>query len=255
MNRSQQVKKIIGEAIAERGFEFAGNFKDGYVHGWSFKRSDGDLIQYITIPIIDDVIRLGLSTNAPGQRDVFAHRLIESDFSSYNNGLVFDNDTEFKQILELYRDIILEKSPEVFERISKPSSEAAPRKETYLKLYQDHNALNAEYRAKYGLEETKSTMTLIKKLSETILATTDKKFSEVEDMLVGLAAVYSDQFILKCSGEWEWNDKFNSCIIDKIHGNRCVNPLVRMINYWKSQREDLNILLDSFKKTPSDIID
>lgn len=255
MNRSQQIKKIIGEAIVERGFEFAGNFKDGYVHGWSFKRRDGDLVQYITIPVISDVIRLELSTNAYGQREVFAHTLIESDFSDYDHGLVFDGDKEFKEILELYRDIILEKSPEVFERISKPASEAAPRKETHLKLYNDHDALNAEYRAKYGLEETESTMTLIKKLSETILATTDKKFSEVEEMLVGLAAVYADQLILKCGGEWQWNEEFNTCTIKKVNGIRSANPLLRMITYWENKEEDLDVLLNYFKTRPSDIID
>lgn len=78
------------------------------------------------------------------------------------------------------------------------------------------------------------------------------EFAEVEEMLVGLAAVYGNQIIKKCGGEWEWDDNFNSCMIIDIWGRKSANPLNEVIFYWRMKREDLNHFLNPFKRFSGD---
>ena len=45
MNKSQQVKKIIGSAIEEHGFEYKGYDRDEYVSFYSFEKKDGVVLE------------------------------------------------------------------------------------------------------------------------------------------------------------------------------------------------------------------
>lgn len=260
MSRAQMIKKIIGEAIQEYGFEYT-HSKDGYAHIYTFLRKKEDLEQRIWIDIEDtvtmgNVISMSFMTNAYGQKEVHASNLIESDFKGDDEGLVFKDDEELKQILYHFKEIILQKGFDILEEISKPTTEARPKRETHWKLYQEHEALNEEYRKGYGLEETESTVKLIRKISDIILENKDKEFAEVEEMLIGLAAVYSDQLIRKCGGEWKWNDNFGTGVIKYINGRDTVNPLATVIDYWKRRKDDYDYwFINDFKKTASDVID
>lgn len=247
MSRAQLIKKIIGEAIQESGFEYMGYTRDEFVSDYSFKRTNGDLIHYISIAIIDDEIRLEFSTNAYGQDEVYASDMIESDFEGDNEGLVFEDDKELEQILYHFKDIILKKGFDVLDSISKPTTEERPTREAAWKLYQEHDALNEEYRKKYGLEETDTTK-LIQKISDIILENKDKQFKEVEELLIGLAAVYANQLISRCGGEWEWRDDFGSCMVVHIHKDQGENPLLTVFWYWKEGEEDFDCFLGNFKK-------
>ena len=198
MNRAQQIKKIIGEAIKDRSFEYTGYTRDEFVHDYSFKRVDGELIQYISIAVIDDEVRLEFSTNAYGQEEVYASDLIESDFDGDDEGLAFENDEEFKAILHHFKEIILQKGFEILDSISKPTTDVRPTREAHWKVFQEHEALNKEYREKYGITET-DTVTVLTKISGIIHDNLDKPFKEVEELLIGLAAVYGCQLIDRCA--------------------------------------------------------
>ncbi len=259
MNRSKWIKEIIGGAIKEHGFEYEGGGKDEYIFIYSFQRRKGDLRQYISIAVKDNKADLTFSTNAYGQKEVHGSGLMESNFEmeSDNRYIAWKDAEEFKQVLYHFREIILKKGMDVLEEISRPTTEVRPKKETHWKLYQEHEALNEEYRKKYGLENIESTKELMQKISDIIVGSRDKEFTEVEEMLIGLAAVFGDQLVIKCGGEWFWNPEVNTCTIKSMNGIRILlteNPLARIINYWKCKSVDPNILINSFKKTAYDII-
>lgn len=245
MNRSQQVKKIIGEVIKDHGFEYKGYDRDEYVSFYSFEKKDGDLEQYITIVVSGGKLRLELSTNAYGQKDVRASALIDSKFKGGNDGLVFESDEDFKEILAHFRDIILQKGFEILDSISVPTSDEIPTRVTETKLFNEHEALNKEYREKYSITETATTK-VIKKISDIILENKDKPFKEVEELLIGLAAVYGCQMVKKCGGHWEFDDESASCMIEEKL--ECERPLLTMIWYWKNREEYLDILLQEFRE-------
>ena len=127
------IKKIIGEAIHEYGFEYRYS-RDGYAHIYTFLRKKEDLEQRIWIDIEDtvtmgNVISMSFMTNAYGQKEVHASNLIESDFKGDDERLVFEDDEKLKQILYHLKEIILQKGFDILEEISKPTTEARPTKQ------------------------------------------------------------------------------------------------------------------------------
>ncbi len=252
MNKKKWIKEIIGEMVETRGFDYKGHEVDGFLEGYSFERKEGDLRQYISITIRDGM-RMMLNTNAYRQEWVSLTELTKPKFDFDLGGFIdYRNEEEFKEILYYFRDVLVEKGFDVLEEKSKPTTEVRPKKETYWKLYTEHEKLNKEYCAKYGLDETGSVRKLMKKISDIILKTRKQKFLEVEEMLVGLAAVYGSRLITKREGEWEWDEVHCSCIIcdmwcDRYKGGSA-NPLVEMIDYWENGKEDIDRLLQDFKQ-------
>ena len=64
MNRSQQIKKIIGGAIADCGFEYIGYTRMEYVHDYSFKRKVKENEQHISVDISGNEVSLLFMTDA-----------------------------------------------------------------------------------------------------------------------------------------------------------------------------------------------
>ena len=256
MDKEKIIKEIIGEAVQEYGFDQFVHDVDGYIELYDFERKDGDLKQYIIMTVSIDEIRLQFMTNAYGQFAVEASNLIPSDFDVNTLGFIkFGNEEEFKKILYHFRDIILQKGFAILEEISKPTTEARPRKETYWKVFTENKELDEKYRKMYGLENTEFTRKMMQKISDIILSTKDQEFKEVEEMLVGLAAVYGNQIIRKCGGEWKWKHIAESCVVDKVFGDHHrANPLSQIIFYWDRKKEDINYLLGPFKKYPYDTV-
>ena len=83
------------------------------------------------------------------------------------------------------------------------------------KLYEEHEELNRKYRKLYGMEDTEFTAKLIWRMSQVILEMQDEEFADVEETLIGLAAVYGDQLVRKCGGEWELSE-VGTCMITGI---------------------------------------
>lgn len=255
MNKAKWVKKIIGEAVEQYGFEYIGYSRDGSIGDYTFERRDGDLLQFIMMTTRGNEIRLEFRTNAYGRFGVEASNLIESRFAhGYENFLWFQNEDEYKEILYHFRNIILQKGLTILEEESKPTTEIRPKKETYWELYTEHERLNKEYREKFGLEETESSRKLMQKISDIILETKEQQLSEVEEMLVGLAAVYGDQIIRKQGGEYTWNEDYHTCIIREMQGGSSASPLVDVIWYWGNKEEDMDYFLQAFQRLPGDLV-
>ena len=253
INKEKWIKKIIGEIVEKRGFKYTGHSKDGYVHGYSFECTKDDLRQDIYITVISNTVRMQLNTNAYGQIWVNVCKLMESNLEPDVSGFIeFQDEDKFKEILYSFGEILIQKGFDVLEEKSKPTTEIRPKKETYWKLYVEHDELNREYRQRYGLEDTGSSLKCMQKISDIILGTTDQEFAEVEEMLIGLAAVYGDQIIQKMGGEWVWSKVHNSSGIKKNRGYE--NPLVDMIFYWRRGKEDIDDLIQAFKKGPFDVV-
>lgn len=254
-NQEKWIKKIVGEVVEERGFVYTGHHRDGYVHGYSFKCTKGDLRKDIDITVIGNTIRMELNTNAYGQIWVNVCDLMESNLEPDITGfLEFKREDEFKEILHSFCEILIQRGFAVLEEKSKPTTEARPKKETDWKLYMEHDELNREYRKKYNLENTESSLKCMQRISDIILETTDREFAEVEEMLIGLAAVYGDQLIQKMGGKWVWSEANDSSGIGEIKNGGYANPLTDIIFYWRRGKEDIDTLTWTFKNDPFDVV-
>ena len=189
--KEKWIKKIIGEVVAEREFVYTGHSRDGYVHGYSFECTKGDLRQDIHITVIGNTIRMQLNTNAYGQIWVNVCDLMELYLKPDAKGFVeFKDEDEYKEILHSFCEIPIQKGFAVLEEKSKSTTEVRPKKETYWKLYTEHDELNREYRKKYDLEDTESSLKCMKRISDIILETTDREFAEVENIPLYRHAIF-----------------------------------------------------------------
>ena len=267
MNKAKWIKKIIGEAVEEKGFSYTGCSKDGCNVGYDFKRKiegedeDDEITQTIDIFVSPHFIsgcdiRLTFCTTAYGFPYREVTNLIPSGLKKgyVDEFLHFENEEELKQILQHFRRIIVEKGEEVFREISKHSTEARPKKKTERKQYEEHEELNRKYRVLYNIEDTEFTAKLIRRMSQVILEMQDEEFADVEETLIGLAAVYGDQLVRKCGGEWELTEN-NTCMIEGLQGGSLgMNPLNTIICYWRNKRDDYGVLLSWFKRYPGDTV-
>lgn len=244
MDKNKLMQQIIGEMVKDHGFEFERHIGDIHAEEYVYRREKGEVCQFIVIDVSEMGLRLELGTDAYGWEDYWfmATGMIECPFTIEEGDFIqFETEEKFKEILYYFRKVLLEKGFEYLEEMSIPVTEVRPKKWTFQKLYIEHEALNREYRKKYDLEEMESSRELVQRISDIILATADREFSEVEEMLVGLAAVYGDEILRKCGGEYEWIEDCSMCILCTERGSFC--PLVSMISYWGEKREDVNQLL------------
>ncbi len=97
--------------------------------------------------------RMIFHTNAYGQKEVYVHRLVPSGYKGMNGFWEWTKEEEFIRIMELFREIILERGLETLEKISMPTTEERPKPETEKRLYERRESLNKEYRKRLGLKE------------------------------------------------------------------------------------------------------
>jgi hypothetical protein len=255
MNKIKEIKKIIGYAVAPYGFSVDFSDRNEGVH---FIRERGDLKQIINIQIVHSkFLALKFNTNAYQQRTIDGSEFSpekKSDFLYPGIPIPaewwqWNNDAEFIDILNTFKNIILEHGLKALEEISVPSTEIRPTIQADWELYQNHKELNRNYRITLGIENESSTRKVVEKIHEVILKTRNQDFKEVEPMLIGLAAVYGEELIARRGGEWQWREDFDKiCWIDKMHeGVGGTYPLNDIIGYWREGMNDIEFFLNKFR--------
>lgn len=118
--------------------------------------------------------------------------------------------------------------------------------------------MNQKYRKLYELEDTEFTAKLIRRIVKLIMENQDKQFEEVKELLIGLAAVYGSQLVLKGNGRWEWQEGLVShCWVKGIEGGHNTIPLDALAFCWKNKRDEatnVRELLHKFPKGPYGVV-
>lgn len=264
MNRAKIVKKIIGNSVERYEFYYEGASRDGNGTDYTFakrKESEYEIDQSIWISVFNNYngswdIRLTFI----GREHIEGCSLIESKFQkgTFHDSLRFQSEEELEQILYLFRKIIEEKGEKIFS-VSKRSPEEILeiQKKQYMhqRLYQERETLNATYRKLYGLENTEFTAKLIRTMCCLIRKRQGESFEDVEEFLLGMAAVYGDQLIRRRGGEWVWEDDTKTSIV-KGEGEYPykIIPLWKIKFCWERKEDTYLLLLNDFKKYPTETV-
>lgn len=97
-----------------------------------------------------------------------------------------------------------------------------------------------EYQEKLGTKDKKpeDIIEIIYAAMEQIL---DEPFAKVEDMLVGIAALYGHTICWGDKGEWCWSQESKQCVIKKILGTRVKEYILSVVyntwDYWRKHRQ------------------
>ncbi|MBD5456627.1 MAG: hypothetical protein HDR23_09240, partial [Lachnospiraceae bacterium] len=147
------------------------------------------------------------------------------------------NEEELRQILEQYKEWIIKYGLSFLDEISKPTTEARPKPETSLYLYQNHEEIYERYQKKWQLTDGKETIHILKEKMETLF---DKDFAEIEQTLIEYAAVYGHAMCIGGEGEWVWEKITNTCVLINAGGVKCeYDPLKDVISSYGSKSDVL----------------
>jgi len=233
MQRTRIVEEVIGTAIEQYGFKLS--LVDRKL--WVYLKETGELKQEIAIQLFSkDSIRLSFETNAFGHRTVYGSSLVREGepkgdiFDAYR----FNNEEGFKGLIEFFKTIIFNYGFAVLEKMSVPTTEVRPTKETNRYLFENHDDLNKRHRVMLGIDENTTHDTVFMTVQDYITQTQGQTFEDVKETLIGLAAVAGSVLVEISGGDWVWDSNSNICWVSNKakYPTRCC-PLVIIIDYWR----------------------
>ncbi|MEY8265198.1 hypothetical protein AALA79_02280 [Lachnospiraceae bacterium 64-25] len=234
------IKKIIqeelGKTLEEHGFKFT----KAEPCFWPYEKEKDGIHQEILVArdrYEKGYIKMIFSTSAYGQRPKEFRDFVPEEGAKKWDYWGYENEEELRQILREFKRLILAYGFDFIEEISKPATDAIPTEKANRYLLEHHQNLYIEYqeKLKVGSKEAKEAITTIDEKLKEIL---DEPFNQVENTLIGLAALYGHIISWINRGEWIWDEKEKACSIDRILGTKeDMQPLNVMILVWDYMRK------------------
>lgn len=226
MERKKIVKEILGTELEKLGFAYE---KGSYV-----RRKNGikQCIEVGEERFAKKHAKMYFYANAYGQKPVeledFVPGILQESWK-------YETDEEYRAIIQQFKEWTFTYGLEQLEKMSIPTTEERPKPETNRYLYEHHEELNREYLKKMGMEGAEAPDVLFA-LQDEMEKLQGLLFKEVEQTLVGLAAVYGHCMCLLGKGTWYWNEEHQSCLIDNVGESGILEyPLSRMINSYHTK--------------------
>ncbi len=223
MERKKIVKEILGTELEKLGFVYE---KGSYI-----RRKNGikQCIEVGEERYARKRAKMYFYTNAYGQKPVeledFVPGILQESWE-------YETDEEYRAIIQQFKEWTLTYGLEQLEKMSIPTTEERPKPETNRYLYEHHEGLNREYLKKMGMEGAEAPDVLFA-LQDEMEKLRGLPFKEVEQTLVGLAAVYGHCICLCGNGAWHWFEEIRSCMISDIGEEGILrSPLQNMISSY-----------------------
>lgn len=224
MKYKKIIQEIIGTELEKQGFTYVPNTS------WSYERVKDQVWQNISVVrerYCKGYIRMVFMTNANGQKPKGLDDFVPDQLPEYWH---YETEEELRKIIEQFKDWTLTYGLKELEKMSVPTTEARPKPETNRYLYEHHRGLYKEYK------ESDSWEAVVKAIQDKIEETWDQPFSEVEEILIGLAALYAYALNRGAEGEWGWDEKMNLCGIHHVLGTYAsIYPLLAIISAWSNK--------------------
>jgi len=238
------VQKVIGEAVKPIGFELESCDRET----WVYVKEEGDIKKNIMIHLLQKgKMKLYFSTNAYGHKSVDGASLEKGGEKKGDSlGIYhFSNEQEFIETLECFRKIIFDYGLSELERMSAPTTEVRPTRETNLFLYENHAELNKQYREKLNIDDNMTHQEIFKIIQDYLVDTQGVEFEDVKRDLIGLAAVAGYVYLDACNGAWQWdNDK--CWITNREKYPKDAYPLGIIIDHWRDGATYAREMLDNY---------
>lgn len=219
MKKYLMIKRTIGDAISKHGFKYVG----ADANSWTFLREAEGVKQYIRIEQsrwFHDQAQLVLVTDAYG--------IIPKTIDSGS----FDNETEFIQLMEKFKETLLNEGFKVLEELSVPITTIYPTIDLYKELYQNHMELAKACKEKYQINDEESE-NVLNNLIEILDTIEIKDFECRKRDFLMIAAYIGENIIIKeCGGYWERTD-YNTCVISDVKNKYCSNILNDILHFWR----------------------
>ena len=248
------IKKIIqeelGKTLEEHGFKFT----KAESCFWPYEKEKDGIHQEILVArdrYEKGYIKMIFSTSAYGQQPKEFRDFVPEEGAKKWDYWGYENEEELREVLREFKRLILAYGFDFIEEISKPATDAVPTEAANRYLLEHHHNLYIEYQEKLKVEgkEVEETIFIIYNKLKEIL---DEPFEQVENILMGLAALYGHVISWTNRGEWVWEEKRRACRVEKILETvMWVRPLNLIIETWDWMRKhkdtESKILYDKYK--------
>ena len=236
------IKKIIQEELGQELENIGFHYVSGERLFWPYEREKDGIRQEIMIArdrYERRYIRVIFETNAYGQRPKEFRHFVPEEGAKHWEFWGFENEEELREILREFKRLIFTYGLDFLETISKPATDAVPTREKQRYLYEHHKELCQKYQKELGTEG-KSAEEVIGILTQKMEEILDKPYAEVEDVLMGLAALYGHTICWGDNGEWVWNEEMGVCRLAKILGTTTNQYILDQVigewDYWRKHR-------------------
>jgi hypothetical protein len=135
------------------------------------------------------------------------------------------------------------------EKISIPTTEVRPTKETDYYLYKNHEKLNIKYRDILRIDESKTAEDIFIVIQNYMLETQGQPFIAIRESLIGIAAIVGTVYVDVSNGCWQWDIENNICwVANREKYPKKLYPLSTVIICWREKVElTLTILKNEYK--------
>ena len=236
------IKKVIqeelGKVLEEQGFKFT----KAEPCFWPYEREKDGVHQEIMVArdrYEKGYIKVIFATNAYGQRPKEFRDFVPEEGAKKWDYWGYGNEEELREVLREFKRLILEYGLDFIEEISKPATDAIPTEKSNRYLLQHHQELCKEYQKRLDVEG-KEAKEVINKIYQKLEKILDEPFSQIEDILIGLAALYGHAICWGDKGKWIWDEQRRGCCIEKILETRedmLMLPLNLIIEVWDYMRK------------------
>lgn len=197
-----KMKKIIHEELGQELENIGFHYVSGERLFWPYEREKDGIKQEIMV--VRDryekgYIKVIFHTNAYMQRPREFCDFVPEEGAKHWDFWGFDNEEELREVLKEFKRLIFTYGLDFLETISKPATEEV-----------------------IGI--------IYKKMEEILV----KPYTEVEDLLMGLAALYGDAIYWENRENWIWSEEEHNCQIEHV--------LDTLVN-----QRVLNLILGEFK--------
>ena len=239
MNMKKIIQEELGQELENIGFHYV----SGERLFWPYEREKDGIRQEIMIArdrYERRYIRVIFETNAYGQRPKEFRHFVPEEGAKRWEFWGFENEEELREILREFKRLIFTHGLDFLETISKPATDAVPTREKQRYLYEHYQELSEKYQKELGTEG-KSAVEVIGILTQKIEELLDKPYAEVEDVLMGLAALYGHTICWGDRGKLAWNEQMGVCRLEKILGTGVNGYILNVVtsewDYWRKHRD------------------
>ena len=237
------MKKIIHEELGQELENIGFHYVSGERLFWPYEREKDGIKQEIMVArdrYEKGYIKVIFHTNAYMQKPREFNDFVPEEGAKHWDFWGFDNEEELRDVLKEFKRLIFTYGLDFLETISRPATDAVPTVEKQRYLYEHHQELCKKYQEELGTEG-KSAEAVIGIINQKMEEALDKPYAEVEDMLMGLAALYGHTICWGDRGDWVWNEEKGICQIEKILGTRVNEYILNLVvyewDYWRKHRD------------------
>lgn len=251
MNKTQIIKKIVGEKLKDYGFTF---FKtDGPCRifireAQGFKRYYTPETDAVKQYIIIQQHRFANAVTARFETDV-SNKLVGTELeilSELNlNGsewFEYSDEEEYEKVLAQLAEIIIKYGLDFLCQMS-IEDEITPTKAMADELYKNHRELDERFIRKYKMNPVPQSLSDIeewfRQLGQMIIAATEKPYEEVKELLVEVAAFIGERNCEILGEKWFFEEELKTPYTQgENHQGFCFLPLREVVIHYRDYKED-----------------